>query len=56
MSKFFRVNTSDIPFTFRCLECKKEAKLNIHDVIETGEPMCCDKEMDIDEYCYFKKV
>jgi hypothetical protein len=55
MSELFRVKTSDIRFTFRCLECNKKAKLSIYDVMKVGDPMCCDEEMDLDEQCYFVK-
>jgi Zn finger protein HypA/HybF involved in hydrogenase expression len=56
LSEFFRIEASDIPFTFRCLKCNKEVKLSIYDVMEVGDPMCCDEEMDLDQYCYFKKA
>ena len=39
-------------FKFECQECKEIYYLSIFDILESGHPMCCDEEMEIDEGCY----
>jgi len=41
-------NTENIIFEFKCLKCNKVVYINIHEILEVGNPMCCDEEMEID--------
>jgi len=45
-------NTRDIIFKFKCLQCNKEVMININEILEVGNPICCDdEEMKIDDEC-----
>jgi len=46
-------NTRDIMFKFKCLQCNKEVIININEILEVGNPICCsDEEMKIDDECF----
>ena len=48
------LDTGKVLFKFKCLECSNIVKVNIYEILEVGDPICCDRKMDISERCYSK--
>jgi hypothetical protein len=47
-------DSQKILFKFRCVKCYKKQEIDIYEILEVGNPICCDEEMEIENFCTLK--